>query len=66
MADTLAYTVRVKSDTGLAVLVLIPALGIVTWLPRSQVTMPETIHFGDTLEVEIPRWLIRNEREWLG
>ena len=66
MADTATYTVRVKADSGLAVLVLIPALGIKAWLPRSQVTFPEPVHFGDELEVDIPVWLIRNEREWLG
>lgn len=66
MADTTTYTVRVRANSGRAVLVLIPVLGIVAWLPRSQVTFPETVRRDDELEVEIPVWLIRNERGWLG
>lgn len=61
MADELyPYTVTILATTPRAVKTKIHDVGVVTWLPRSRVEIPEGVRYGDELELEIPNWIIHN------
>jgi hypothetical protein len=60
MADR-TYTIQVKATTTMSVLARVEPLGIEMWIPRSQVDLPADVERGDTLDVDIPGWLIRSE-----
>lgn len=61
MSEGGPYTVTFMAETRLAVRVKVDDLKIIVWLPKSKVDVPEGLNQGDTFEVDIPKWIIRNE-----